>query len=134
VNVFTQSLLRDYSAIDLKKEFDSFVQKAFNQYEEFFEIIDIKYLTCDYFFNHNNIEYNKRRSIRKQFVYEHLLQKSLEHRDDPFKNLSIRSSFWLPSYDPNSPDFLKEEIIFMNDYIKLKNVNFTFLADIYWQF
>jgi hypothetical protein len=142
-NVFTHSLLRDYCIIpyncikpkysikDMKSKFNNFIQQVLNQYEEFFEIIDVKYLTSEYFCDRNKIEDIKRRSVRKQFVYEYLLQKTLERKNEPFSNLSIRSSFWLPSYRPNDSDLLEEGATFMDGYIQLKNVNFMVLAESY---
>jgi hypothetical protein len=130
-NVFTKSLLRDYSFEEMKRSFNNFIQQVLNQYERFFEIIDIKYLTSEYFCDRNKIEEIKRRSVRKQFVYEYLLQKSLERKNDQFSNLSLRSSFWLPSYRPNDSDLLEEGATFMDGYIQLKNVNFMVLAESY---
>ncbi|MBW4498726.1 MAG: hypothetical protein KME57_03865 [Scytonema hyalinum WJT4-NPBG1] len=136
-NVFTHSLLRYYcvqqiySIDDMKGRFNNFIQQVFNQYEEFLEIIDVKYLTSEYFCERNKIEDIKRRSVRKQFVYEYLLQKTLERKNEPFNNLSIRSSFWLPSYRPGDLDLLEEGSTFMDGYIQLKNVNFMVLAESY---
>jgi hypothetical protein len=136
-NVFTHSLLRyycveqKYSIEDMKGRFNNFIQQVFNQYEEFFEVIDIKYLSSEYFCDRNKIEDIKRRSVRKQFVYEHLLQRALERKNDRFSNLSIRSSFWLPSYRPDDSDLLEEGSTFMDGYIQLKNVNFMVLAESY---
>jgi hypothetical protein len=130
-NVFTKSLLRDYSFEEMKRSFNNFIQQVLNQYERFFEIIDIKYLTSEYFCDRNKIEEIKRRSVRKQFVYEYLLQRTLERKNERFSNLSIRSSFWLPSYRPNDSDLLEEGATFMDGYIQLKNVNFMVLAESY---
>jgi hypothetical protein len=60
-----------------------------------------------------------------------LLQRALERKNDRFSNLSIRSSFWLPSYRPNDSDLLEEGATFMDGYIQLKNVNFMVLAESY---
>ncbi|MEG4326070.1 hypothetical protein [Microcoleus sp. herbarium5] len=124
--VFQLSVLRDKSTEHLKKKFNDFLQ-----HEIYFEIIDIKYLDTKYFRDPNKIEEIKRRSIRKQFVYEHLLQKTLEKRKDQYSNLSIRSSFWLPSYLPDDSELLQDSSTFMDGYIKLKNVNFKLLAETY---
>lgn len=131
VNVFTQSLFRDYSIERLKKEFDNFIQKIFIQHKEFFEIIDIKYLTSDYIHDYKEIDNIKCRSVRKQFVYEYLLQKALERKKHQLSNLSIRSSFWLPSYRPNDSNLLEDGEPFMDGYIQLKNVNFMLLSEAY---
>lgn len=142
-NVFTHSLLRDYCIIryncvkpiysieDIKEKFNQFIQQVFNQYEEFFEVIDVKYLTSEYFCDRDKIEEIKRRSVRKQFVYEYLLQRDLERKNERFSNLSIRSSFWLPSYRPDDSNLLEEGSTFIDGYIQLKNVNFMVLAESY---
>jgi hypothetical protein len=130
--VFQSSVFRYKNTADLKKKFNDFIQLFFNQYEIYFEIIDIKYLDTKYFRDTNKIEEIKRRSIRKQFVYEHLLQKTLEKRKDQYSNLSIRSSFWLPSYLPDDSELLQDDSTFMDGYIKLKNVNFKLLAETYF--
>jgi hypothetical protein len=130
--VFQSSVLRDKNTAHLKKKFNDFTQLFLNQYEMFFEIIDIKYLDTKYFRDTNKIEQIKRRSVRKQFVYEHLLQKTLKDREDQYSNLSIRSSFWLPSYLPDDSELLKDSDAFMDGYIKLKKVNFKLLAETYF--
>ncbi|MEG3971049.1 hypothetical protein QUA00_26010 [Microcoleus sp. T2B6] len=134
--IFQFSLLRDRSinitVEKMKEKFNNFIQEIFHQNEYFCEIIDIKYLDIKYFRDPNKIEEIKRRSIRKQFVYEHLLQKTLEKRKDQYSNLSIRSSFWLPSYLPDDSELLQDSLPFMDGYIKLKNVNFKLLAETYF--
>jgi hypothetical protein len=131
--VFQSSVFRYKNTADLKKKFNDFIQLFFNQYEIYFEIIDIKYLDTKYFRDTNKIEEIKRRSIRKQFVYEHLLQKTLEKRKAQYSNfLSIRSSFWLPSYLPDDSELLQDSDPFMDGYIKLKKVNFKLLAETYF--
>jgi hypothetical protein len=134
--IFQFSLLRDgtinITVEKMKEKFNNFIQKFFTENECFCEIIDIKYLDTKYFREPNKIEEIKRRSIRKQFVYEHLLQKTLEKRKDQYSNLSIRSSFWLPSYLPDDSELLQDSSTFMDGYIKLKNVNFKLLAETYF--
>lgn len=135
-NVFQVSLLRDgiqdITVKKMRERFDKFIQIVLNQKECFCEIIDIKYLDTKYFREPNNIEEIKRKSVRKQFVYEHLLQRTLEKRKDQYSNLSIRSSFWLPSYLPDDSEWLQDDSTFMDGYIKLKNVNFKLLAETYF--
>ena len=130
-DVFNASLFRDKDVEWMKEKFNDFIRQFLNQDECFCEIIDIKYLDTKYFRDPNKIEEIKRRSIRKQFVYEHLLQKTLEKRKDQYSNLSIRSSFWLPSYLPDDSELLQDDSTFMDGYIKLKNVNFKLLAETY---
>jgi hypothetical protein len=147
-NVFTHSLFRDkatsstYSSKYIKDEFTRFIKQAldFNK----IEIIDIKYLTADHFGDSSNINDIKSKSIRKQFVYEYLLQKNLEARKDEFSNLTINSSFWLPIYQshsskllslflnlPHYSDLIRDGETFMDGYIQLKNINFELLAENY---
>ncbi len=131
-NVFTKSLFRNYTTLQLKEAFTAFIQKVFTHPTSFLEIIDIKYLNLEYFHNPHNIEEIKQTSIRKQFVYEYLLQKEIEKRKDQFSSLRIQSSFWLPSDRPNDPDLLQDsEKPFMDNYIHLKNANFAILAESY---
>lgn len=130
-NIFNFSLLRDRDVEWLREKFNAFIQQILNQDECFCEIIDIKYLDNKYLRNPNKIEEIKYRNIRKQFVYEHLLQKTLEKRKDQYSKLSIRSSFWLPSYLPDDSELLQDSSTFMDGYIKLKNVNFKLLAETY---
>lgn len=131
-NVFTISLFRDMDNFMLKKKFNHFIQETSNQYKDFFEIIDIKYQTFNHFHNTNNIEEIKKKDARKQFVYEYLLQKEMEKRGDQFSDLRIQSSFWLPSDRPNDPNLLQDsDKPFMDNYIHLKNVNFSLLAESY---
>ena len=134
--IFQASLLRDgiqeITVEKMREKFNKFIQKVLNQKKCFCEIIDIQYLDTKYFLDPNNIEEIKRKSVRKQFVYEHLLQKTLEKRKDQYSNLSIRSSFWLPSYLPDDSELLQDSSPFMDGYIKLKNVNFKLLAETYF--
>lgn len=131
-DVFNASLFRNKDVEWMREQFNDFIGQFLNQDECFCEIIDIKYLDIKYFRDPNKIEEIKRRSIRKQFVYEHLLQKTLEKRNDQYSNLTIRSSFWLPSYRPDDSELLQDSSTFMDDYIKLKNVNFKLLAETYF--
>ncbi|MEG4107177.1 hypothetical protein [Microcoleus sp. S13_C5] len=131
-DVFNASLFRDKDVEWMREQFNDFIRQFLNQDECFCEIIDIKYLDTKYFRYPNKIEEIKRRSIRKQFVYEHLLQKTLEKRKDHYSNLSIRSSFWLPSYLPDDSELLQDSDPFMDGYIKLKKVNFKLLAETYF--
>jgi hypothetical protein len=141
-NAFTHSLFRDratqsmYSVESIKQEFVHFIEQALKistLYADLFEvnIIDVKYLISDYFKDINEIENIKKRSVRKQFVYEYLVQRGLQRRRDKYKNLNICSSFWLPSYRPDDPNLIEDGETFMDGYIQLKNINFTLLAENY---
>ena len=131
-NVFNASLFRDKDVEWMREQFNDFIRQVLNQDGCFCEIIDIKYLDNKYLRNPNKIEEIKNRSIRKQFVYEHLLQKTLEKRNDQYSKLSIRSSFWLPSYQLGDSELLQDSSPFLDGYIKLKNVNFKLLAETYF--
>lgn len=133
-NVFTRSLFRWLTPKALEKLFTSFIN-LLSDIEDVFpnniEIIDIKYISSNLFKDDTKIEEIKNRSVRKQFVYEYLLQKHLEKRKDKFSDLPIRSSFWLPSYRPDDPNLIEDGETFMDGYIQLKNINFAILAENY---
>ncbi|WP_228037231.1 hypothetical protein [Cuspidothrix issatschenkoi] len=97
-----------------------------------FNIVDIKYHNPDYFTSHENVGKIKRDSIRKQFVYEYLLQKHLEKTNHPLKELDIKSEFWLPAYSENKETFTPLPK-YMDDYIKLTGVNIMTVIDSYLQ-
>ena len=132
-NVFTYSLFRSCSPEDLKGQFSKFTNLLSDYSNSIFnfDIVDIKYMSPDYLKNSTKIEEIKIRSIRKQFVYEYLLQKYLEKTRDKFCDLPIHSSFWLPSYRPDDPNLIEEGETFMDGYIQLKNINFAVLAENY---
>lgn len=92
------------------------------------KITDIKYLESDYFFNNANHQTLKERSVRKQFVYEYLLQQHIENNH--LKNMNIKSDFWLPFYLNNFKVF-EEQSEYLNGYISLKNINFAAIVDVY---
>lgn len=124
-NVFNRSIL-NYGQDTIEQNFYYFIERICS-----FEIIDIKYLTAEYFGDLNKIEEIKSRSVRKQFVYEYLLQKKLIKVYGENSEFTINSSFWLPSYRPDDPNLIEDGSTFMDGYIKLKNVNFKILADNY---
>ena len=124
--IFRVSLLLDEDEEYLEMLFQKFIQLIFNQ----FSIIDIKYSTSDYYRNQDNIEEIKRRSVRKQFVYEYVLQKHLEKNNHPLKELNIKSEFWLPAYSSTQETFTPLPK-YMDDYIKLIGVNILTVIDSY---
>lgn len=93
------------------------------------KIIDIKYLDLDYFFEETNLKKLKERSIRKQFVYEYLLQKHIEINSN-FNNLEIKSSFWLPSWQ-NRNQGINAGSEYLNGYINLERKKFRAIVDSY---
>ena len=125
-NVFTHSLLRGYCVEgtegNLRRDFELAIKKMVNIYDNFLEVVDVKYLTDSYFSDANNAELIKTRSVRKQFVYEYLLQKQLERSEEPGK--TIKSSFWLPKSQNSEGGLIELGSDFMDGYIQLKNIDF----------
>ncbi|MDM3858508.1 MAG: hypothetical protein PT118_01405, partial [Aphanizomenon gracile PMC644.10] len=120
------SLLRGSGGKEYRETlFQKFIQVVMSQ----FSIIDIKYSDSDYYTNPDNIEEIKNRSVRKQFVYEYLLQKHLEKTSNPLKELDIKSEFWLPA-SSNEETFTPLPK-YMDDYIKLTGVNIMTVIDSY---
>ena len=128
-NVVKWSLLRDIRHDkQLRNEsFQRFINYSYGQ--PYFNIIDIKYSTSDYYRKRDNIEEIKNRSVRKQFVYEYLLQKHIKDTKSQLKELDIKSEFWLPasSYEETFTPLPK----YMDDYIKLTGVNIMTVIDSY---
>jgi hypothetical protein len=62
--------------------------------------------------------------LRKQFIYEYLIQKHIE-RHPAYGNIEIKSEFWLPVYLENSTELFSfvEDVVYLDGYIKLKGVN-----------
>ena len=125
--IFTTSLLRDSGGKEnIEKLFQKFIQFIWRQ----FNIIDIKYHDHDYFSSHKNIEKIKKDSIRKQFVYEYLLQKHIKDTKSQLKELDIKSEFWLPASSSHEETFTPMPK-YMDDYIKLTGVNIVTVIDSY---
>ncbi len=128
--VFRDSLFRKYEnevALESKLAdiFSLFIKKL-----NFFQIIDIKYYDLDYLLKPENAETIKERSIRKQFVYEYLLQKHLHRSNSPLKDWDIKSEFWLPFYSQNAP-ILSPGPEYMGGYVGLTQVNIKLMIDSY---
>ena len=94
------------------------------------QIIDIKYANFDYYLNPGNREEIKNRSIRKQFVYEYLIQNYLENHQTIVRSWSINSEFWLPIYRQNLPLFTPGAK-YMDNYVRLTGVNIMKVIDSY---
>ena len=121
------SLLRGSGGKEYRETlFQKFIQVVMSQ----FSIIDIKYSDSDYYTNSENIEKIKSRSVRKQFVYEYLLQKHFEKTNNPLKELDIKSEFWLPASSSKEETFIPL-LKYMDDYIKLTGVNIMAVIDSY---
>ncbi|AFZ24982.1 hypothetical protein Cylst_2785 [Cylindrospermum stagnale PCC 7417] len=134
-NVIFDSLVRKRSKQRDLQEMKGNVEKLNQLFADFlkklhFYIIDIKYHNSDYFARHQNIEEIKRDSIRKQFLYEYLLQKHLEDTKSLLKELDIKSDFWLPAYS-STQELLTPLPKYMDDYIKLTGVNIMAVIDSY---
>ncbi|QJB46080.1 hypothetical protein [Dolichospermum flos-aquae] len=126
-DIFTTSLLRDSGG---EKNRETLFQKLIQVVMSQFSIIDIKYSDSDHYTNLDNIEEIKNKSVRKQFVYEYLLQKHLKKTNNPLKELDIKSEFWLPAYSSNEETFTPLPK-YMDDYIKLIGVNILTVIDSY---
>ena len=119
-NVFSYSLLRGICFADLKSQFNTFMAYIFSDMIQF-ELIDVKYLTLDYIQDPTNISDIRERSIRKQFVYEYLLQeqaKKLTQDASP----SISSSFWVPD-SSSEEEVLSDGPKYLDGYLKLVTVD-----------
>ncbi|WPF88861.1 hypothetical protein WEU38_00900 [Cyanobacterium aponinum AL20118] len=130
-NVFTRSLFRDKSEKYISSQFNQFMTQIFNSQNTSVKIIDIKYHDSDYFFNTNHKQENKEKNVRKQFVYEYLLQKRLKQHFDSNYLPNIESSFWIPDYRSDDSNLFKKDQVFLDDYIELNKVNFLLLAENY---
>ncbi|WP_026788194.1 hypothetical protein [Planktothrix rubescens] len=123
------SLLRYCEIDNIKNTFNSFLEVFFNMDDNYINIIDIKYDKISYFLDSKNIENIKDRSVRKQFVYEYLMQKEVKKFPKYLNQLKIHSSFWLPGY--NQKSIFEEGETFMDGYIRLITVDFVKLAESY---
>ena len=129
MNIIEYSLCRKKSHNEINKLLDSFLKAFFDMDENYLDIIDIKYYDIYYFLDSKNIEEIKNRSVRKQFVYEYLMQKEVKKFPKYLNQLKIRSSFWLPGY--NQKSIFEEGETFMDGYIRLITVDFVKLAESY---
>ena len=131
-NIFYLSLFRDKDRLRSLKEinqtFGNFLKKIMSQIS--IQIIDIKYANFDYYLNPGNREEIKNRSIRKQFVYEYLIQNYLENNQNIVRSWSINSEFWLPIYRQNLPLFTPGAK-YMDNYVRLTGVNIMKVIDSY---
>jgi hypothetical protein len=128
-NVFNTSLFRKYThpidnRSDVIKMFEKFVYAV-----SYLKIIDVKYQEKKYFIDNDNPHSIKEKDIRKQFVYEYLLQQAINNKDT-FKNLEVKSYFWLPYYQNNSR-IINECPDYLNGYISLEDINFAAIVDMY---
>lgn len=131
-NIFYLSLFRDKDRLrslkEINQSFGNFLNKIMKKIS--IQVIDIKYANFDYYLNPENREEVKSRSIRKQFVYEYLIQNYLENYRSTVKNWNINSEFWLPTYKNNLPT-LNPGAKYMDNYVKLTGVNIMKVIDSY---
>ncbi|MEB3826620.1 hypothetical protein, partial [Phormidium sp. CCY1219] len=110
--------------------FKSFVTDYFDLInQKTIKVIDIKYSSLQYYLQKENMETIKKRSVRKQFVYEYLIQQKLKKSYPQFSGVNICSQFVLPGYKQasvyeNHPNFMK-------GYIELMTLDFETVADRY---
>jgi hypothetical protein len=96
----------------------------------YLQILDIKYLDESYFVDDANQRELKERSVRKQFVYEYLLQQQINQLDE-FKKMEIKSKFWLPCWH-NDNNVVKTNSKYLDGYIELNNINFKIIVNSYF--
>lgn len=127
-NVFTKSLFSDDNnqrlvRKQLRIKFQLFIELFCKIY-----VIDLKYLSDNYFQNGLKREELKERSITKQFVYEYLIQKQLNKNEDKYSDLKIQSKFSIPGFRLNS---FSKKLDFMDNYIELWKIDFETVANEY---
>lgn len=118
-----KSNLNEYEIV---LKFKNFLQLT----SSYLKIIDVKYLDLDYFMSDTNIQDLKQRSVRKQFVYEYLLQQHIKEINI-LKNIEIQSSFWLPSWR-QSDKVHKISSEYLDGYIYLNSLNFSVIVNNYF--
>ncbi|BDA71752.1 conserved hypothetical protein [Calothrix sp. PCC 7716] len=134
-NLFCDSLLRGHSFRSLEfiensedtneivVKFKKFIQSL----QSTFKIIDIKYFYLEYFEEEENKRKLKEISVRKQFVYEYLLQQHI-NQDSNFKELEIKSEFWIPKMPHTTRDDIDS---YLDGYIRLKQFKLNKMINIY---
>ena len=127
--IITRSLFRGYDWRELREDYNAFVKKIYGVILDGIKAIDVKYFDISYYLSPHNKEEIKRRSVRKQFVYEYLIQKTLKAKSSHLEDFKIQSEFWLPGYALNT--LIKDGPTFMDGYIDLKQVDFLTLAESY---
>lgn len=106
---------------DIKKDFKAFLGLILQ-----FQIIDIKYNDVAYFQNEANRQDIKAHSVRKQFVYEYLLQQSIEAIVEPKVPIQVDSTFWVPQVSTD-PTVLDNRIPYLDGYLQLTPANMNHL-------
>jgi hypothetical protein len=110
---------------DIKKIFEAFLGLILQ-----FQIIDIKYNDVAYFQDEANRQAIKARSVRKQFVYEYLLQQAIEATVGKSAPIQVDSTFWVPQVS-NDSNVLGDRIPYLDGYLQLTPVNMAQLIQHY---
>ncbi len=134
-DIFSISLLRNGTSLafndkEITSEFNCFLSEIKKILSYSIKVIDIKYSDIEYYLNPENQEDIKTKSVRKQFIYEYLLQKNMENISFPSDYLNIVSQFILPGYRQN--ETLKYHPEFMAGYIRLMTLDFETVAGHYF--
>jgi hypothetical protein len=124
-NAIERSLFRDRTMNSIREELEAFITHILQ-----FQIVDIKYHEVTYFYRDDNREEIKSRSVRKQFVYEYLLQQLIKKTITSDVKVKINSSFWIPQISADSTVFC-DGPSYLNGYLKLALVNLHTLMDSY---
>jgi len=129
-NVFSSALFRGTTQDSLQKAFTKFVSDLTQIARIVFQIIDIKYNDVAYFQDEANQQDIKVRSVRKQFVYEYLLQQAIEAAGGKNAPIQIDSTFWVPQVS-NDSTVLGDRIPYLDGYLQLTPVNMNQLIHHY---
>lgn len=91
-------------------------------------VIDFKYLEAAYFKHPGNETSIRSRSIRKQFVYEYLIERASGC------DRLVASEFWVPAYDDNIERIDLGYVQFLDGYIPLRRMNMLAITEAYREF
>jgi hypothetical protein len=123
-NVFAISMFRGVNLNEIENEFNSFISAILQ-----FCVVDVKYLSLDYLRNKGNIANIKERSIRKQFVYEYLLQQRISKLSSD-ADCQINSYFWIPGINSDQV-ILEDNEVYADGYLNLITVDMPIILDHY---
>lgn len=130
-NVFSASLFRYHAREEVKQDFEEFIRQAAVLTADSIKIVDVKYMSQKYLRDKNRVKEIKERSIRKQFLYEYLLQKMLEKECSIYREIAINSVFWIPGCRLDNAGIIEAAPTFMDGFIELQDINFLELARSY---
>lgn len=86
-------------------------------------IIDFKYLPIEYLLDSDNMGDIRDASVRKQFVYEYLLNEKINPKFKKEPNVSISSAFWIPDFKETDDIKLALKPDFLGGFIPLQPIN-----------